>query len=210
MQAEKSIKVPANNQSIAQRGMVFGVAVNDSPYLTEVTIDGKRHLCPAQRAWRDMLRRCFDDGYQERFPTYKGCKPCNEWLHFSNFLLWWEENNKKGYQLDKDLIGDGKTYSPETCVYIPSWLNVFIQSAASKDNKLSTGAYQRKSGRYMAICANSIDGGLSHLGTFDTEHDAHLAWKNKKLEYALALKPKMDAIDSRIYNRVVQIIERMQ
>lgn len=208
MQSKTQIKVPANNQSIAQRGMVFGVAVNDSPYLSEITIEGKRHLCPAQRAWRDMLRRCFDKSYQDKYPTYAGCQPCGDWLYFSNFMKWWDKNYSYGYHLDKDLIGNGKEYSPETCLYIPPWLNSFLSDCGNINKDKKIGAFKRDSGRYRSICSNTILGGLNSLGTFDTEEEAFNAWKVMKLDIAIKLKPKMDEIDPRIYPRVVEIIER--
>ena len=50
------------------------------------------------------------------------------------------------------------------------------------------------------------NGRSQHLGYFDTPEAAHLAWRNRKLELALELKPKMDEIDTRIHPRVVEII----
>ena len=47
---------------------------------------------------------------------------------------------------------------------------------------------------------------VEHLGLFKTPEAAHLAWKARKLELALELKPKMDEIDLRIYPRIVEII----
>ena len=32
--------------------------------------------------WRHMLQRCYDPKYQERYPTYKGCKVEDKWLNF--------------------------------------------------------------------------------------------------------------------------------
>ena len=206
----EAIKKPANAQSLGSRTAVFGVAINDSPYLSEVKIGGKRVFCPAQRAWRDMLRRCFDAAYQEKYPTYKGCKVCDEWMVFTGFLSWWEKNKKDGYQLDKDLIGNGKIYSPSTCVYVPPWLNSFLNDCAGAGSETHVGVFRRESGRYQANCSQTILGGPQFIGSFDTEQEAIEAWKGRKLSIAFNLKSSMDEIDERIYHRVTEIIERQK
>ena len=64
-------------------------------------------------AWRAMLERCYSAKYQEKRPTYKGCKVCDEWHNFQVFGLWYMENYKHGCCVDKDLkfVGN-KLYSP--------------------------------------------------------------------------------------------------
>lgn len=62
--------------------------------------------------WCHMLERCYDDKYKEKYPTYKDCKVCEEWLNFQNFAKWYEENyyeipNEK-MCLDKDILIKGK------------------------------------------------------------------------------------------------------
>ena len=208
MLLKEEITVLANNQSKAQRKPVFGVAINDSPYMSELTIDGKRVFCPAQRAWRDMLRRCFDLKYHKKFPTYAGCKPCQEWLFFSGFLKWWKVNHKDGLQLDKDIIGNGKIYSPDTCVYIPSWINVFNSDCAASRGEYKIGvSFDSRIGKFSASCSKGILGGNGRIGYFPTEEDAHKAWKSTKIEMAKSLKNRMDDIDKRIYPSIINKIK---
>ena len=203
-------RVPANALSIAKRKPILGVGINDSDYMAEIRIDGKRLVCPAYRAWKHILRRCYCKKFLAENPTYEGVKVCDEWILFSGFLRWFDRNYIPGYQIDKDLLTDERVYGPSTCLYVPRWLNNFTEGHGRARGDLMIGVTKDKSrGNFMSLCSNP-EGGSAYVGVFDSEHDAHLAWKTKKLEYALALKPKMDAIDSRIYNRVVQIIERMQ
>ena len=42
--------------------------------------------------WYEMLRRCYDPKYQERYPTYKGCRIEEYLLNFQNTGEWIDEN----------------------------------------------------------------------------------------------------------------------
>lgn len=83
----------------------------------------------AYKCWGNMLERCYDEKFQAKNPTYKGCTVCDEWHNFQNFAKWYEENYPKNggiYQLDKDLscYGErGKLYSPETCIFVTAQTN---------------------------------------------------------------------------------------
>ena len=48
-----------------------------------------------------------------------------------------------------------------------------------------------------------------HLGCFKTEDEAYKAWLGRKIKIVEAAKSEMDAIDKRIYPRVLEIINRM-
>lgn len=77
------------------------------------------------QAWIDMLRRCYD----EKRPFYfryggSGVTVCEEWKTYQNFAEWYENNYIEDYAMDKDLIDyKSKTYSPETCTFIPTKVN---------------------------------------------------------------------------------------
>ena len=74
-----------------------------------------------------MLQRCYSESHLVRQPTYKGCSVCEEWLTFSNFKSWMEQQDWEGKQLDKDLlVYKNKIYSPETCVFVSSVINSFF------------------------------------------------------------------------------------
>jgi hypothetical protein len=77
---------------------------------------------PAYERWRGMLKRCYCDKYQKRFPTYTGCLVASEWHNFQVFAKWFYENYPNdgvNYDLDKDIVQDGnKIYSSEFCKFV--------------------------------------------------------------------------------------------
>ncbi len=198
-----------SGRSESQRGLVCGVGVNDAHYCTKLRIDGKQVKCPAYIAWNDMPKRACSEKYQEKQPTYKGVVVCDEWYSLMSFRHWWLENQVDGWELDKDILYDDRVYSPETCIFVPSWLNSFTIDSGSSRGELPIGVdFHKQAGKYRARCSRPLAGrrGRLSLGLFDTPEEAHLAWLARKLELALELKPKMDEIDLRIYLRVVEII----
>ena len=75
--------------------------------------------------WRRVLR-CYD---KKHYYHKYGVTVCKRWHNFSNFqkdvvkLEGYDQNNlkrngNKGLELDKDIKGNGKLYSPETCVWV--------------------------------------------------------------------------------------------
>jgi thymidylate synthase len=76
--------------------------------------------------WKGMVARCYrveNDNYS--YYGGKGVSVCDRWLTFSNFmedamsLPNWSGKigDWDGIQLDKDIVGDGFTYSPSSCVW---------------------------------------------------------------------------------------------
>ena len=116
--------------------LVYGVGINDADYVVEKRetigyVNGVQKqklvwVCPYYRVWSNMLMRCYSAKYQERQPTYKGCSVSEEWLTFSNFRRWMEEQDWEWMQLDKDILFNGnKVYSVETCVFVTKAVNLF-------------------------------------------------------------------------------------
>ena len=96
--------------------LVYGVGFNDKTRPAKV--DGKK--VKEYQLWQNMLIRCFSDKYQTRQPTYKGCSVSDNFLHYSFFYDWCQEqigfgkvdDKGRGWCLDKDLLLIGnKTYS---------------------------------------------------------------------------------------------------
>lgn len=191
----------------APRKPIHGFGLNDVAYCSQPTIDGVMVMCPAYRAWTDMLKRCYSKKFHSTINTYADVCMNEEWRRFSEFRIWWMENQVDGWQIDKDIIGDGAEYGSKTCIFVPSFLNSFIIDRAASRGEYPIGvSFDRWSGNFRAQCSNQITGKSEKLGRFDTPTEAHLAWLTRKLELALELKPQMDDIDTRIYQRVVEII----
>src|SRR5574343_465145 len=200
---------PVDSRSISLRKLVYDVGINDANYVTNPTIANKKVTCPAYKIWNHMLLRAYSQKYHDKKPTYTGVNVCNDWIIFSNFREWFIENHVDNCQLDKDLLVTGnKTYSPETCIFVPQWLNCFITNAGAARGKHLIGVYWGEHVmKFIARCSNPITKKQEHLGCFESETEGHIAWLSRKLEIALELKPEMDEIDLRIYPNVVEIIK---
>jgi hypothetical protein len=101
---------------------VYGVGINDADYKIYHQIkcgDGTRKtlwVCPYYSTWCSMLERCYGRRSKDKRPTYAGVTICDEWLTFSNFKAWMEQQDWEGKYLDKDymsVITGKKIYSPE-------------------------------------------------------------------------------------------------
>lgn len=151
--------------------MIYGVATNDADYIVR--------RCPFYIRWFKMLERCYSHRWQSRYPTYRGCKVCEEWLIFSNFKTWMETQDWQGKQLDKDILGDGKFYSPETCCFVPQWLNKLLNSHGQVTVK--TGVSIKK-GRFQVRVREN--GRRKYLGAFPSAEEAQKAYTKARIQYA--------------------------
>ena len=197
---------PINSMSSSKRGLVYGVGVNDADYRVKPKIDGKSVCCPAYHSWKLMLLRTYCAEYHKRQPTYSDVKICDEWHSFSAFRLWWLDHQVDGWQLDKDLVGDGKLYSPDTCVFVPSWVNSFASNctAARGENPIGTAVVN---GCIVARCRNPFTGHRESLGCFKSFSDASDAWRSRKIDFVYEMKSETDKIDKRIHDGLLNIIK---
>lgn len=139
----------------------------------------------AYSVWNSMIHRCYDEKYLKNKPTYVDKFVCDEWLCFETFEKWFNLNyyeiENENMQLDKDiLIKNNKIYSPNTCVFVPSCINILF-AKSRKDDKI-LGVQKANSGRYVSLHGDG-HGGNVYLGTFDTETEAFNAYKTAKEDY---------------------------
>ena len=173
---------------------VFGVGINDAAYETQkfIKVDGRSKLswsCKLYKKWSGMMERCYGKSYQSKNPSYIGCTVCDDWIYFSKFKEWADNFQWEGLQLDKDILGGGeKIYCPENCAFILGKTNRFIITGRTLENGLMIGvnSYVTK-GKYSAKCGNPFTGNQENLGIFNSELEAHLAWKKRKYELSLIL-----------------------
>ena len=185
-----------NIRKLSTPRLVYGVGINDVDYAVEKKetigyVGGKQKqkliwACPYHRAWKNMLKRCYSDKFQDKNPTYKGCTVADDWLTFSVFKNWMEAQNWEGKQLDKDLLFEGnKVYSAETCAFVTRAVNMFtIDSGASRGERLIGVYWHKAAGKFKSTCSNPFTNKPDHLGLFDSEQEAHEAWRKRKLELA--------------------------
>lgn len=75
------------------------------------------------RKWRAMLKRCYSESY-DNYSYYggKGVYVVDRWLSLKNFIedariLPGYKSDLMGLELDKDIVGNGFTYGPDTCIW---------------------------------------------------------------------------------------------
>lgn len=189
-QAFEQYKILRN--SPISTGGVEGIATNDVDYVTQIgeTLpNGKRKTlwkCPVYSSWRNMITRSYSQKSKEKRPTYQNVTVCEEWLVFSNFRNWWMCNNVAGWQLEKDLLIKGNLiYSPQTCVYVPNYLNILLTDHAAARGDYPLGVcfvtcLAEKPRPYLSTCR--AGGKTKHLGYFATPMGVHKAWQLFKIK----------------------------
>jgi len=108
--------------------------INDADYVVKPQVNFKREYCPFYRKWMEMKRRVTSKTYKAKNKTYANTTCCEEWLVFSNFKRWMEQQPWEGMELDKDILDkESNTYSPETSRFVPHKINsLFRQWDKSK------------------------------------------------------------------------------
>ena len=126
--------------------LVFGIGVND--YDDSVTINGKS--IKSYLTWVNMIRRCYNSKCQIQHPTYIDCCVCDEWLRFSKFKIWFDDNYVTNFQLDKDILKPGnKQYGPDTCRFVPRYINNLLLDSGRSRGPYPLGIYKHGSGYQM-------------------------------------------------------------
>jgi len=189
--------------------LIHGWGINDCNHIIQINeevgkTDGKRvrrcvWICPYYLKWKGMLRRVLCPKFTNKNKNYYGCTIESSWRYFSNFIKWVDSQPNRDWQncdLDKDLIYSGnKHYGPDTCFFINGKLNSFLLDRSNDNGPHMLGVHWNKNSKsFQAYCNNPfVKGGKGkHLGYFDSELEAHLAWKAKKHEYACALAELQD------------------
>lgn len=141
--------------------------------------------------WIYMMKRCYDEEHRCKYPTYIDCEVCEEWLNFQNFAEWFHKNwykiKDERMEIDKDILHKGnKIYSPETCVFVPSRINVLFTKADKVRGKYPIGVYFKKSSNKFASQLSMLGkNGKSqkYLGSFNTSLQAFEVYKIEKEKY---------------------------
>ena len=148
----------------------------------KMSIDGKH--TDEFIIWYHMLERCYDPKYQEREPTYKGCRIEDYLLNFQHICEWIKDNY---YEipgeimcLDKDILCKGnKVYSRETCIFVPERINLLFVKRDNDRGDCPIGVHPVPSGNYKVRCNNGY-GKLDYLGTYTTKEEAFRVYKEYK------------------------------
>lgn len=150
--------------------------------------------------WHSMLSRCYD-GKQS---AYLNCFVNKDWHDFQNFAEWFESNFIRGWDLDKDLLGNGFEYSSENCCFLPREFNSLL---SSESNGVKHTGYSLVGHKYYVRVR---DGSPSqkYIGKFDTIEEASCAYKEAKQERVLKLLNKYRGqLSMNIYNKICERFE---
>lgn len=161
----------------------------------------------AYEKYRAMIDRCYGKQKYNNV-VYKGCKICEEWFDFENFIKWFNANyytiEDESMELDKDLFGNGKLYSPTTCIFVPhklnSWFAMFKDYRDRKENlpmgvSLYDNGYGKK--RYRVV---SLEKGQ----LFDDLEEASNAYKeNIKRKFKEYAEIHKNEIPTRLYDKLI-------
>lgn len=144
--------------------------------------DNNKQKTKAYNTWNDILERCYKSDNNVKNNSYFECSVAEEWHNFQNFAKWHQENfdveTMQGWCLDKDILVRGnKVYSSETCCFVPNEVNMLFM----KTTGIYTGVRQISPNRWLArVNKKNI---RLNVGTFKTENEAILAYKEEKERY---------------------------
>lgn len=160
------------------RKLNYGVGVYD--YHKSISHNSKEYV--SYKKWNAMLERCYSEKLHLKHPTYIGCSVCDDWLVYSNFKRWFDENYIEGYHLDKDILCKGnKIYSPDTCCFVPHEINTLIIKSDAKRGDFPIGVTMHNGVSYLA----QTTFGRKHItiGIYHSVGDAFNAYKAFKENY---------------------------
>lgn len=182
-----------------KKNKIHGVAIND--YEGSMKEDGKD--IRSYQTWKGMLKRCYDENFVKKRKASDIAKVCDEWLYFSNFKKWFDDNyrwdlHNKGIrlELDKDLLSDGiKIYSPSTCVFLPNNVNSFIMRQYSSNTSGYRGvAWNKQKKKWVAGIIDFYTKKRRNLGVFYDIIDASNAYMLARRQEAEKVKLYMKSL----------------
>jgi hypothetical protein len=119
-----------------------------------------------------MRERTSGDPTRRDYKWYGNTRVCDEWLDFENFYTWAIDLDFLGKQLDKDLLGDGTLYSPDTCAFMMPTTNGFIREFKDESKR----GVEQVGGSFYVNILNSVTGVKEYLGSYRNLEDARAAY----------------------------------
>lgn len=174
--------------------LIYGVGFSNGKY--PITINGKK--VKEYETWHGILKRCYEQQYQAREPTYIGCGICEDWYCYDTFYEWitsqenyirWKEGGRQ-WCIDKDIcIKGNKVYSPETCFLVPKNVNSLFTNRRLHRGELPIGvSYSERLNKFLVYCMNpfqeksekSLRKHATYVGLYNTKVEAFNAYKSYK------------------------------
>ena len=188
---------------------VYGVGITGTKY--QPTINGVN--TKEYALWQSMLRRCYSDAYKKKHPTYEGCEVSDNFKSYEYFYEWCNkqigfgnDGNGNPFHLDKDLLIKGnKVYDENTCIFIPSEINLVLVKRTALRGEYLIGVCWHNASKSFIAMVNKNKGKQEHLGSFKTEIEAFNAYKQAKEAFVKEQANKWKGkIDERAYNALMK------
>lgn len=202
------------NYQAFQKGEVKNVydrTVHGIGYIGEGKYSHKTHP-HRYNVWSHMLGRCYNDKIISNNPAYNDCFVSEDWYCFQNFAEWYEYNYYEvpgeKMELDKDILFKGnRTYSAETCMFVPQYINTLIVKNDLDRGELPIGCNYNH-GRIYATCTTRNE--KVTIGSFNDIDDAFNAYKEFKERYIKKIADEYfnyipTSLYEALYNWVVDI-----
>ena len=183
---------------------VYGVGILGTKYQAMIN----DVITKEYNLWMNMLRRCYSDTYQKKYPTYEGCEVSDNFRSYEYFYEWCHNQvgfGNNGWHLDKDLlIKSNKVYSESTCVFLPSEINSLLTKCTASRGEHLIGVNWCKKGKAFKAQIRKNKGKQEHLGYFNTEIEAFNAYKQAKESFVKEQANKFKSqIDERAYKALM-------
>lgn len=154
------------------------------------------------KLWVSMISRCYNESYKRRKPTYYGCTVADEWLIFDNFSEWVIEQIgfDLDHQLDKDILGDGKLYSPDNCCLVPAKINMVVRDILETSGAKWVQSRKKYVSRFDGV----------FLGYFDDLVEAKRVYDSARSSYIHKLAEHYkNQINQMVYTKLLEFGERL-
>lgn len=171
-QKEERSKLAQEKVLARKARKICGVGTNDI---------GEPANSPYYSRWSGMLQRGHSEKFKTKYSSYKDKYVSDGWLFISAFKSWMETQQWQGLELDKDILVKGNNvYSPETCAFVPSFVNSSLCLSTSNRGLHPLGVtYHQAEGKFFSKIKSR--GTVKALGYFDKALDAHREWQIAKV-----------------------------
>jgi hypothetical protein len=133
------------------KSSLYGFGINDADYPIKTRVDGKCVIVPEYSRWISVVQRSNDPKEKARKPHYEDVYCSEKWKYFTDFSTWLHTQPYwRVLALDKDILIKGnKEYGPDTCCFVPQYLNGLLYTK-SKTGQFLIGVSLTKSGKYSS------------------------------------------------------------
>lgn len=186
-----------------RRGLVYGVGINDF----QGSVGGSGGIVwKVYKIWQSSLSRTYNPKWRDIHPTYADVSMDPSWHQFSSFMEWLftQPYHAYNFQLDKDIIGQGKFYGPSDCIMVPPWVNSLTLDCGASRGELPIGVQRNRNGFVSQVCLGNR--GKLTSKTFHDLKEAAVWYHTQKQTYLDSRKIELDIIDERLYTGLSKIL----